>query len=104
MDAGLIGGIAGSVLGVLGGVIGTWFSIKNTNGPRERVFMVRTAAIAWVAITLFLVLLLSLPQPYNFLMWLPYGILLPLGIRRTNRIQAEIRIQEQSDSNTRQEN
>jgi len=94
MDAGLIGGIGGSVLGVLGGVIGTWFSIKNTNGPRERAFMVKTAVIVWVAVTLFLVLLLTLPQPYNYLMWIPYGILLPVGINRTNRIQAEIRKQE----------
>ena len=99
MDAGLIGGIAGSVLGILGGAIGTWFSIKNTNGPRERAFMARVAIIAWVAITLFLALLLTLPQPYNFLMWIPYGILLPLGIRRTNRIQAELRRQEQPGNN-----
>ena len=32
MDAGLIGAIAGSIIGLGGGAIGTYFSIKNTNG------------------------------------------------------------------------
>ena len=96
MDAGLIGGIVGSFLGVIGGLIGTWFSIKNTNSPRERAFMVKMAIIAWIAITIFLLLLLTLPQPYNFLMWIPYGILLPVGINKINKGQAEIRKQESS--------
>ena len=38
---GLVGGILGSVLGCAGGAIGTYFSVKNTNGPLERRFMVR---------------------------------------------------------------
>ena len=42
MNAGILAGIIFSVsLGVLGGAIGTYFSIKNTSGPRERAFMVR---------------------------------------------------------------
>jgi len=95
MDAGLIGGIIGGTLGLAGGAIGTYASIKNTAGPRERQFMVRTAVAAWVLITLFLVLLFVLPSPYRFLIWIPYGVALPLAIVSLNRKQRAIRLEEQ---------
>lgn len=94
MDVGLVGGIIGGALGVAGGAIGTYFSVKNTSGPSERSFMIRVSAIAWVAITAFLAGLLLLPKPYNFLLWLPYGIALPLSIRWCNRRQLQIREEE----------
>lgn len=94
---GLVGGIAGGVLGVAGGVVGTWCSIRNTNGPRERAFMIRAAAICWVGVLLFLGLLLALPSPYRWLMWIPYSIFLPLGIVFGNRRQQAIRLQEAQD-------
>ena len=94
MNVGLVGGIAGSVLGVAGGVVGTYLSIKNTAGPRERSFMVRVSAIAWLAITAFLAGLLFLPKPYNWLLWVPYGIALPLSIRSLNHRQQKIRAEE----------
>ena len=79
MDVGIIGGIIGGVIGFGGGVIGTYFSITNTKGPLERSFMIKASAIAWVAIIVFIVLLLILPKPYNFLMWIPYGISSTIG-------------------------
>jgi hypothetical protein len=91
---GLIGGLIGGALGLAGGAIGTYFSIKNTLGPRERSFMVKVSAIAWVAIAVFLVGLLTLPRPYNFLLWVPYGIALPLGIRWCNQCQLKVRAEE----------
>lgn len=94
MDPGLVGGIVGGGLGLAGGVIGTWFSIRNTSGSRERAFMIRVSAIAWVAVTAFLAGLLLLPQPYNWLLWIPYGIALPLAIRSLNRRQQQIRAAE----------
>lgn len=48
---GLIGGIAGGLIGVAGGIVGTYFSIKNTRGPKERQFMVQQAATIWVVLT-----------------------------------------------------
>ena len=94
MDAGTIGGLAGGGLGLLGGAIGTYFSIKNTSGSRERAFMIRVAVIAWIGVTAFLAGLLLLPKPYNFLLWVPYGIALPLSIRWCNRRQQQIRMEE----------
>jgi Ca2+/Na+ antiporter len=101
MEAGIIGGILGGVLGTLGGAIGTWCSIRNTRGPRERAFMVRASVVAWIAIIVFLALLLLLPHPYRLWMWVPYGILLPFGIMRLNRRLAEIRAGESADDERR---
>ncbi|RPI71770.1 MAG: hypothetical protein EHM45_23090 [Desulfobacteraceae bacterium] len=94
MNAGLVGGIIGGVIGLAGGAVGTYFSIKNTNGPRERAFMIKTSIITWVAIILFLGLMFLLPNPYRYLLWIPYGILLPLGIVYGNRVQQRIRKEE----------
>lgn len=91
---GYIGGLLGSVLGFAGGAIGTYCSIKNTNGPLERRFMIKISVVTWIALLVFLGLLIGLPSPYRFLMWVPFGILLPLGIRYINKRQAEIRAME----------
>ena len=95
MDPGLVGGIIGGTLGLAGGAIGTYASIKNTAGPRERQFMIRTAIAAWVLITLFLILLFVLPNPYRWLIWIPYSVALPLAIVSLNRKQQAIRLEEQ---------
>lgn len=94
MDAGLIGGLLGAVLGILGGAFGTYCSIRNTRGPLERAFMVKASVMVWVGVTIFLALLLLLPRPYNHLMWIIYGIALPLGIIRINKTLAAIRARE----------
>jgi hypothetical protein len=95
MDVGTVGGIIGGVLGLAGGAAGTYASIKNTGGPRERQFMVRAAVAAWVGITLFLALLFVLPNPYRWLIWIPYGVALPLAIISLNRKQQAIRSDEE---------
>jgi hypothetical protein len=98
MAEGLVGGIIGALLGVLGGAVGTYFSVKNTCGPRERAFMIRVAIVAWVAITAFVAGLFALPHPLNLLLWLPYAIALPLGILWCNRRQRRIRAEEAASS------
>ena len=94
MHPGWIGAIAGCTIGLAGGIIGTYYSIKNTNGPRERAFMVKSATIAWVLGLVFIAVLLLVPSPYRFLAWIPYAILLPLGITYGNKIQQRIRREE----------
>src|SRR5437773_8426296 len=94
-SVGWLGGTVGGILGLAGGAVGTYASIKNTGGPRERQFMARVAIAAWVGITLFLVLLFVLPNPYRWLIWIPYGVALPLAILTLNRKQQAIRSDEQ---------
>lgn len=88
---GWIGGIAGGLIGIAGGIFGTRCSIKNTNGPRERAFIIRAAACYWIGGLLFLGLLFALPMAYRGLLWIPYSILLPAGIVFGNRKQQAIR-------------
>ncbi len=85
------GAILGSLVGVLGGVLGTWASIRNTRTPSERSFMIRCALAIWVGVVLFLVALLLIPQPYNYLLWVPYVLLLVFGISWINKRQASLR-------------
>lgn len=89
-----MGAIIGGAVGIAGGAIGTYFSIKDTDGPRERSFMIRVAAIAWVVVTAFVVGLVLLPRPFNWWLWAPYVVALPLSIRWCNRRQLRIRAEE----------
>ena len=82
---------AGAVMGVLGGIVGAYVSIRNTKTAAERRFMVRASIWAWIGISAFLVVLFLLPSPWRWLIWVPYAILLPLGIRYVNRRQTAIR-------------
>ncbi len=101
MHPGAIGGIIGGIGGLAGGIIGTYCSIKNTNGRRERAFMIKASMVGWIAILVFLGLMFSLPNTYRYFLWIPYGILLPLAIVTGNRKQQKIR-QEESQNESMQ--
>ena len=94
MHAGYIGAIIGCTIGLIGGLIGTYCSIKHTNGPRERAFMVNVSIVVWVGIVLFLGLMFALHNPYRHLLWIPYSVFLPLGIIYGNKKQQRIRREE----------
>jgi hypothetical protein len=94
---GLLGAALGSVVGLLGGAVGTYFSVRNTRGPRERAFVVKAAVLCWALVIAFLAAMLLLPSPQRFFLWVPYGVLLPLGIRAWNRTQARIRKEEAAE-------
>jgi len=53
--------------------------------------MIRVSIFTWIAVSIFVAALMLLPKPYNWLLWIPYGIALPLAIIRWNRRQMEIR-------------
>ena len=94
MNIGTIGGIVGGALGLMGGIFGTYCSIKNTNGPKEKTFMIKASIITWIGIILFLALMFLLPNPYRFYLWIPYGIVLPIAIIKGNKIQQKIKKEE----------
>ena len=87
----LVGAIGG---GVLGGVVGTWCSIRNTSGPRERAFMIRTAVLCWLAVTAFLAALCFIPFHYQALLCLPEMFAFHFAIRALNRRHHQIRAEE----------
>ena len=100
MDAqtfGLIGGIAGAVIGLGGGLLGTYMSIKNTQTGRERQFVIRLAVGfwlilgVWMGVPLALVLMDVLPLYMFWVIMLPFYIALGPFIRWANQRQNAIR-------------
>ncbi|ERN40861.1 hypothetical protein KR51_00025710 [Rubidibacter lacunae KORDI 51-2] len=83
--------IIGCILGILGGIIGTYLSIKNAMSPTERSFIVKATIVTWIAVIFFTILMFLLPNPYRYMLWIPYGILLPWGIVKMNKTIARIR-------------
>ena len=98
---GWIGVIVGGIGGIVGGVIGTYFmvkNIKNTKSPRERGFVIKASIIGWILVIAFVAAMLLIPTWYKHLLWIPYAILLILGIRFFNKTQFRIRNEESGDA------
>jgi hypothetical protein len=51
-DWGWIGGLAGGVLGTLGGVVGSWASIRSARPGTARRFMIAVVAGMWAVLAL----------------------------------------------------
>ncbi|MCI0361725.1 MAG: hypothetical protein L0211_24840 [Planctomycetaceae bacterium] len=85
------GAILGSLIGLVGGIIGTWCSIRNSTTPAERAFVIRCSIGVWVLVMAFVIGLLLIPTPYNHLLWMPYVIILVVSILWMNRAQARLR-------------
>ena len=81
--------------------MGTWFSIRNTKGPRERAFVLRAAVVCWLAVTLFVVALYFTPLLYRSLLWLPYLFGLPFALRAWNRRQEQLHKEESGPADSR---
>ena len=106
--AGLLAALWGPLIGVAGGVLGAWISIKNTRSPRERQFMIRQTCITWIYVLLFIgisaaVVVLSgtssRRSPLTFgcivgALAIAYSAGLLLLILRGNRRQREIQIED----------
>ena len=94
---GLVGSIVGSAIGILGGLIGTYFSIKNTKTPAERRFMVKMGIGIWVALLLLiglplvLALVGAIPKWLYWTMVAVFFILLVPTILWGNKHQAALR-------------
>ena len=97
MHSGVIGGIIGGGIGLAGGILGTCCSIKKTNGPRERAFMIKASAVFWIVGIIFITFLLVLQSPYKWFLWLPYSIFLPISIRFANSKLTQIKQDEAQD-------
>ena len=81
---GLIGAIVGSIVGVAGGLFGTWMSIRNLPRGEQRSFMVRMAVIGWIGSVGFCAAALLIPIPWNWWLWIVYAPGLYIFIRHVN--------------------
>jgi hypothetical protein len=90
-------GILGAVLGLGGGIFGTYCSIKNTKTPAEKRFMIRYGVAGWLALVLLVFVPLALRFSGVIPAWLEWAlfalffVLLLPSIRWANRRQAALR-------------
>jgi len=90
MTAALIGGIIGGFLGLVGGLAGTYFSVKKAESARERSFVVRWAVILWIAIIAYTLTVLFIPNSRNWA-WIPFSMFCPFVVIFLNKKHAAIR-------------
>ena len=86
----LMGLVFGGLL-LLIGAVGTFHSVKNTKGPRERVFATRSNLGAWIAIFVFFMTVYFLPEPYNYLVVVLYFAAFPFVVYRVCSRRLKIR-------------
>ncbi len=91
---GLIGGIIGGIIGLAGGLLGTYFSIKNTNSPRERTFVIKASVVCWILVLAFVFGMCLIPGLYKLFLIPVYFVCLVAGILLWNKKQAQIRLEE----------
>ena len=95
MNIGLIGAIVGSAVGVAGGLYGAYRSYKAAKGSRERRFVIWASIACFVCVGLFLAVLFLFPQTRPMI-YVPYAIILAVGIGYLNRQQSRIQREEQT--------
>ena len=81
---GLLGAVFGSVIGLAGGLLGTWMSLRNLPSGAQRDFMKKAAVLGWAGVLGFTATTLLVPAPGKWLLWIAYGPLLLWFIRYGN--------------------
>jgi hypothetical protein len=95
--AGAVGGVLGALLGLGGGVFGTYCSIKNTKTAAERRFMIRYSVVIWLAVIALVLLPVGLSRFGLIPVWLQWALftlfflMLVPSILWANRHQAYLR-------------
>jgi drug/metabolite transporter (DMT)-like permease len=93
----LVGGIGGSVIGLLGGLFGTYMSIRNSKTPQEKALMVRASIVVWALLTGLIIVPLFLTVTGVFPRWgfwptaVVFFILVGPMIREINKRQIALR-------------
>ena len=87
----VLGAWLGAACGIAGCLLGTYWAVMKTEGPRERLFLRRAAIAAWIGAALITLLIVVLNNPYSNLLWIAYAITLPLGVSIAGREQVRLR-------------
>ncbi len=88
-DIGTLGAVVGSSIGVLGGIYGTWMSIRGCSPGKQRQFIIKISLFLWIGIGAFVGLILYLPSPLKWWLWVLYVPLLLAFIHYVNKNKPE---------------
>jgi hypothetical protein len=99
LAGGISGAVLGPLLGIFGGLLGTWAGIHNTQSPRERRFMIRMSLLTWglLAALMGVVTLALLGVIPRWVFWVSFAVffaLLPPLILLANARQRLIQMEE----------
>jgi len=72
----LFGTVIGSLVAIVAGMIGSYFCIKRAKGPSSKSFNIKFVVIAWLLISLYLVLAFTVPVDYKTAIQIVYVFLL----------------------------
>ncbi|MGC9457107.1 MAG: hypothetical protein ACP5DC_06245 [Halothiobacillaceae bacterium] len=98
MDAAIVGALAGGLIGLAGGIYGSWKSISSAKGPRERRLMWQLVVTFWLVGSAFLAGIFWIQDPWRHLLWLPWSLFLPLFIVLGNRRLVRVRADERASN------
>ena len=87
MQPGLIIGLAGSLIGASGPVVGTYYGIKEAREGAERRFVKQAALLMWLAVAGITTVLLLVASPYNWRLMIWYPLLAPMGVFLNRRFE-----------------
>lgn len=94
---GLVGGLFGSIIGIIGGATATYYSIKTTKGPKEKSYMIKLALSCWLILaSLIAISIFFIPIQYKSYYSILYMLMLFLTIKYGNKKQQEIRESEKN--------
>ena len=82
------------IIGLMGGILGSYFSIKRAIDSKEKAFIIKIVIAGWIGTTIFLALLFLTPTPYRIFIFVPYSIIMTITIIKGNKILAKIRKEE----------
>jgi hypothetical protein len=86
------------VVGVLGGIVSTCLSIKNTYGPKERAFAIRFSALCWLLLLTFVACMCLLPTYWRLLVLVVYSPWLFWLITWANKGYARAKVEDMTEA------
>jgi len=87
---GLLGVVIGGVIGLAGGLLGTWMTFRNVPRGVQSRFLKKAAVLCWVGVLAFTATTLLVPGTWKWLLWSVYGPLLAGFMRYVNHTQAAL--------------
>ena len=94
---GLLGATLGSVIGVAGGLLGTWMALRNVACTAQRIFLRKAAVLCWLGVLTFTATTLLIPAPGKWLLWTAYGPLLLWFTRYANHTLVDLQTAQPDD-------
>ena len=83
---------------ILGGVVATYYNVRNVSGPKERAFVIQVCTVSWLIVLSLLLFAYFLPSPHRFIVAGLYLVVCPMMVYRWTNKHQLIRMIEERDA------